>query len=174
VGWYIWGYVLKFCKKCCCEKSLSEFYKHSGTKDGVKTICKSCDNKRKSIYVEKNIESVAETKAKYRERTKEKWSVYLSQWRKENTHKVCSYSSKRRSLLIGATPVWADKDKIENIYQQAALMNKNSTKVRYEVDHIIPLNNRLVCGLHTHENMQILQVNQNRAKKNFFQIEGAL
>ena len=163
---------MKLCKKCCCEKSFSEFYKNSQTTDGVRTVCKLCDNKRKSSYVEKNVDSVAETKAKYREKTKEKLSVYLAHWRKENSHKMCAYANKRRALLIGATPAWADERKIESFYRQAALMNQQSPEMRYEVDHIIPLNSRLVCGLHTHENMQILPAKQNRAKKNSFQIEG--
>ena len=161
---------MKTCKKCCCKKSFTEFYNNSQTSDGVRTVCKSCDNKRKSVYVEKNIDAVANTKAKYRGKTKEKLSVYLTQWRKENSYKMCTYASKRRALLIGATPSWVDEGKIEFFYKQAALMNQQFPEMRYEVDHIIPLNSHLVCGLHTHENMQILSAKQNRSKKNSFQI----
>lgn len=164
---------MKFCKKCSCKKPFSEFYKNSQTSDGVRTVCKSCDNERKSAYIEKNYDAVAEAKAKYRAKTKEKLSVYLSVWRKENSHKMCAYASKRRAALIGATPIWADKNKIEAIYKQAVMMSLNSSDEKYEVDHIIPLNNRLVCGLHTHENLQIIPAKQNRSKRNFFQIEGA-
>lgn len=47
--------------------------------------------------------------------------------------------------------------------------------MQMEVDHIIPLNNELVCGLHVWENLQLLSVGQNRAKGNsFFTEEVAL
>lgn len=33
---------LKVCKKCNAEKSLTEFYKHSKSKDGYRDNCKEC------------------------------------------------------------------------------------------------------------------------------------
>ena len=85
---------------------------------------------------------------------------------------MCVYASKRRSFLLGATPSWADKAKIESIYEEAAVLNKLNPEIKYEVDHIIPLKNNLVCGLHTHDNLQILLATDNRAKKNLFFIDG--
>ncbi len=164
---------MKTCNKCQCEKFLLEFYKNKEAKDGVRTICKSCDDLRKKTYTFKNSEVVSKNKSDYRLKNKEKISAYMAWWRKEYSHKMCAYASKRRAILLGATPKWADKEKIERIYQQAALMNKLNPEMEYQVDHIIPLNGELVCGLHMHENMQILPAKQNQAKKNFFQIEGA-
>lgn len=163
---------MKLCKKCLCEKSLSEFYKNSQTKDGVRTVCKDCDNQRKLEYARKNVESVARTKANYRNKNREKTLSYLASWKKEYKHKMCAYASKRRAFLLGATPPWADKQKIESIYEEAAMLNKLHPEMKYEVDHIIPLKNNLVCGLHTHDNMQILPAAENRAKKNLFFIDG--
>ena len=163
---------MKLCKKCSCDKPLSEFYKNKQTKDGVRTVCKDCDNQRKLAYAEKNVESIARNKAEYRNKNRDKTLSYLAYWRKEYKHKMCSYASKRRAFLLGATPPWADAVKIESIYEQAAMLNKLNPEIKYEVDHIIPLKNDLVCGLHTHDNMQILTADQNRAKKNLFFIDG--
>jgi hypothetical protein len=163
---------LKLCKKCLTDKSLSEFYKNKQTKDGVRTVCKDCDNQRKLVYAKKNVESIALAKAEYKNKNREKTLSYLASWRKEYKHKMCVYASKRRAFLIGATPAWADKEKIELIYEEAAMLNKLNPKIKYEVDHIIPLKNNLVCGLHTHDNMQILLAADNRAKKNLFFIDG--
>ena len=163
---------MKLCKKCSCEKSLSEFYKNNQAKDGVRSVCKACDNQRKLVYAEKNVESIARKKSEYKNKNRDKTLSYLASWRKEYNHKMCSYASKRRALLIGATPSWADKSKIESIYEKAAMLNKLHPDKKYEVDHIIPLKNKLVCGLHTHDNMQILLASENRAKKNNFFIDG--
>lgn len=35
--------VLKFCSRCKCEKSRSEFYKRSRAKDGLQAYCRECD-----------------------------------------------------------------------------------------------------------------------------------
>ena len=34
---------MKFCKRCKVEKETSEFYKSEMSKDGLYTICKSCE-----------------------------------------------------------------------------------------------------------------------------------
>ena len=164
---------MKLCKKCQCEKPLAEFYKNKATIDGVRTVCKSCDDLRKKAYSAQNSESVAKSKSDYRLKNLEKISQYLAWWRKEYSYKMCSYANNRRALLLHATPRWAEKEKINEIYRQAAMMNKKNPEMKYQVDHIIPLNSELVCGLHTHENMQILPATQNQSKGNLFQIEGA-
>jgi len=163
---------LKLCKKCSCDKPLSEFYRSKQAKDGVRSVCKACDNQRKLVYAEKNAEAIARNKSDYRNKNKEKTLSYLASWKKEYKHKMCAYASQRRAFLLGATPPWADKTKIESIYERAALLNKLNPQIKYEVDHIIPLKNELVCGLHTHDNMQILPAAENRAKKNLFFIDG--
>lgn len=67
-------------------------------------------------------------------------------------------SNKRRAQLIKAIPKWADLEKIKIFYA-------NCPK-GYEVDHIIPLINKRVCGLHSLENLQYLTIAENRAKSN--------
>jgi hypothetical protein len=151
---------------------LSEFYKNNQAKDGFRSVCKACDNQRKLVYAEKNVESIARKKSEYKNKNRDKTLSYLASWRKEYKHKMCVYASKRRSFLLGATPSWADKAKIESIYEEAAVLNKLNPEIKYEVDHIIPLKNNLVCGLHTHDNLQILLATDNRAKKNLFFIDG--
>jgi hypothetical protein len=58
-------------------------------------------------------------------------------------------------------PPWADKDAIAEIYKEA--------KARGEtVDHIVPLNNKIVCGLHCEANLRIISADENRRKGNKF------
>jgi len=72
---------------------------------------------------------------------------------------VANYKRKRR-LQEFQTPTWADKEAIELFY-------KNRPD-GYHVDHIIPLNATLACGLHVLENLQYLTKEENLRKKNSY------
>ncbi len=37
-----------------------------------------------------------------------------------------------------------------------------------DIDHIVPLKSKIVCGLHCLENLQYLPSAENQAKKNYF------
>ena len=64
-------------------------------------------------------------------------------------------------------PAWADNEEIKKIYTQAVLMEKE-TGIKYEVDHIIPLNGENASGLHIHTNLQIVTKLKNIEKSNKF------
>lgn len=74
--------------------------------------------------------------------------ILLNNIRKEKTH-------------INQTPKWADLDKIAEIY-------RNRPK-GYHVDHIIPLNGKLVSGFHIESNLQYLSASENLSKSNNFE-----
>ena len=74
----------------------------------------------------------------------------------------------RQAKIKNATPPWADKDKIKDLYKTAHLLELN-TGLKHEVDHIIPLRGKTVSGLHVETNMQILLKTENRHKGNSFQ-----
>lgn len=67
-------------------------------------------------------------------------------------------TNKRRAIKKQAIPKFADLFKIKQIY-------KNCPK-GYHVDHIIPLNNPIVCGLHVEWNLQYLLAKDNLSKSN--------
>lgn len=76
-------------------------------------------------------------------------------------------SSARRAGIDRATPKWADRRAIRNIYRDCVLRT-TETGVRHEVDHIVPLKGATVSGLHVHWNLRVIPATENRMKSNRF------
>lgn len=60
---------------------------------------------------------------------------------------------------------WADIEKMVAFYRVCATLNELGIG-KFVVDHIVPLNSPFVCGLHTHDNLQIVTLRHNRGKSN--------
>jgi hypothetical protein len=91
----------------------------------------------------------------------------LPPWLKRNPE--TQTRSMRRNILYFlqlwlATPVWANEKKIKEIYKTAQDIRRNGEPVA--VDHIVPVNNPFVCGLHCEHNLQIIHEKENGHKSN--------
>ena len=119
-------------------------------------------------YSEKNKEKInARTKAWYK-KNKEKKQAYYKAWIKSNPGKATAFNNKRRAAKLQRTVSWSNKDLIEQVYKQAKELTIE-TGEPYHVDHIIPLQGKLVSGLHVETNLQILSAHDNTSKSNKFQ-----
>lgn len=83
-------------------------------------------------------------------------------WFKENRASVNVRKIKDQTNRQLRVVAWTDWDKIKEFY-------KNCPK-GMEVDHIIPLQGKLISGLHVSWNLQYLTPEQNRKKRNKFKI----
>ena len=106
---------------------------------------------------------------KYYENNKNKALEATKKWKSNNRDKLLFYASQRRLIKKESMPLWADVSKIQDIYNIAISMRGNGIDVH--VDHIIPLRSKLVCGLHVHNNLQILSAKENLSKFNKFALE---
>ena len=109
-------------------------------------------------YREANKEKLKASHKAYYEANKEELKAYRSHYAKNNKGLINAYNSKRQADKIRATPLWANLEKIKEIY-------KNCPK-GYHVDHIIPLRSEYVCGLHVENNLQYLTATENLQKSN--------
>lgn len=62
-------------------------------------------------------------------------------------------------------PGWANSAEIEAVYKARDRLNRKFG-VELHVDHVVPLNSPIVCGLHTPANLQLLDSNENLKKGN--------
>lgn len=87
-------------------------------------------------------------------------------------HIKTSIQAERNASKVNATPQWLTKSQrqdIANIYSDCALKTA-STGIKHEVDHIVPLRSKLVCGLHVGWNLQVIESYKNKQKSNFFEV----
>lgn len=186
----------KLCKKCNLIKQLTEFHKCSRNKTGVQSKCKMCmnayykQNSEKLIqrtrqwdkenkerrkewqkeWIKKNPNKRAMIISRYYQKNKEKAAAASKKWKKNNSWKISYYASKRKAILLQATPPWADLAQIEIEYKLAAWCTAVMGEP-YHVDHIVPLINKKVCGLHVHQNLRVIRGIENISKSNKFNIE---
>lgn len=130
---------------------------------------------------ERNLESV---RAEARERNNATYHAKLKhdpafmaanrakaqKWYEANPEKakkrIASY--RRNSLIVPRqTPKWANRFFISEIYDLAKRRTK-ALGVPHEVDHIIPLRGKTVCGLHVESNLRVVPKAVNRAKSSKF------
>ena len=70
-----------------------------------------------------------------------------------------AWSNAYRSRRMTAIPAWYEQEKVELVY-------KMSVDMGMEVDHVVPLQSDLVCGLHCWHNLQLLISSVNSSKGN--------
>lgn len=145
------------CTLCSKKKQLSEFYLRKATGGVGEYKCKLCIKSKRSKHTSDNYEKVRACNRKA-----------VSKWSKNNRGKCNAMVSKYRATKINALPSWmtqVELSKIRSLYKIARKISKD-TKVRHEVDHIIPLRGKTVCGLHTIYNLRVITKVDNLKKGN--------
>jgi hypothetical protein len=112
-----------------------------------------------------NKENIDKNYKQYYEKNKQKMRDRSLKWKKENSHRSNANCRRYFANKLNATPQWANHVAISCYYEFAALKTK-LTGERWEVDHIVPLQSKVVCGLHTDWNLQVIPKSQNISKHN--------
>lgn len=181
----------KRCSKCKTEKSLEDFNRSKKYSSGRRCECRDC---QKAESAGKSQVSRAEYKKGWQSRNRDKtvlatqryrdrnpgvnadhyrnnidyYREYSKNWRKNNPDKNTAKSARYRVQKLRAMPEWLNQEqlnKIDQFYKEAHRLTKE-TGIIHEVDHIVPLQGKNVCGLHVPWNLQILTQSENAKKGN--------
>lgn len=127
-----------------------------------------------AAYQRKNREKRNAWQREYDKTRQDKMRAHHRKWKAANPEKYANmqktwrakhgarYTAMRRSLKSKATPRWLtvnDLAEIEKIYLKASELD-------LDVDHIVPLQGKTVCGLHVPWNLQLLTPTENKIKSN--------
>lgn len=88
-----------------------------------------------------------------------------ARWAVKNVPVARAAVARRRAAKHQATPLWANEFFIREAYSLAQLRSR-MFGFKWHVDHIVPLKSKLVCGLHTHANLQVIPGAANHKKSN--------
>ena len=170
------------------KATAKKYYEENKEKKAVRAKKYYEENKKEMSaghrkYRKQNKEKIRVEAKKYRDKNKERKNAQgreyyasirlddeLRELRKElakkyyEKHKKEYYANnaKRRAQHRKATPAWyeQERDKVELIYEKAQ-------EFGFHVDHIVPLQSKKVCGLHTWANLQLLASELNLSKGNY-------
>lgn len=177
---------MRVCTHCNAEKPEEEFdrfFDRSRDKYRTRACCKSCRRKKitnydkkncskkkvyNKAYAELNSEKIKKHSKEYYNKNKDSILAYLKYWRDSNPDKVARGRLDRVKNVRRAIPPWTTDKMVEDI-KMVYLHAKDcaiTSGCEYEVDHIVPIKGKTVCGLHVPWNLQVLPKDINRSKTN--------
>lgn len=109
--------------------------------------------------------SAKEANKRWYEKNRDKAIAANKQHSAKNPEMRAARRARRRAAEKNATPIWANDFFIQEAYRLAKLREKVCGG-RWNVDHIVPLQSRMVCGLHVESNLQVIPAKANREKSN--------
>jgi len=155
--------VISQCSKCNNIALLARNYKNKIGKYQFNSWCVACEKLRKNIWRKNNLERYKRKAAAWAKINPDKVKQSHKKYVLQNFEKVNSTKSARRKRLHTHKPAWANVFFISEAYALARLRTK-LTGFAWHVDHIVPLNSKIVCGLHVENNLQVIPAIENLRK----------
>lgn len=158
--------------KPCVRGHLSKRFAQSG-------VCLECQKEKNKKRYQENAESIKKVNSAYRKANIERyrqavrnWKIknpqYNKEWKNKNRAKFSTYRKWWKSNKSHAVASW-DKEFTRFVSFEAfelVGMRQRSTGIAWEIDRMIPIKAKLVCGLHTWSNLQVIPAILNKRKGN--------
>jgi ATPase subunit of ABC transporter with duplicated ATPase domains len=176
---------MKTCSLCKKQKDLDSFRlrKRNG-KVFLRSQCRPCESKAQVLRNRERLNNSPELKQKsllrvqeWGQKNKKRRLEADAQRRRQKYQEDVEFrakkqeeSAKRGAKKLMATPPWLTEKhhaQMENIYKVAIKVSETTGKP-HDVDHIVPLQGKNVCGLHVPWNLAILPASLNRSKGNAY------
>ncbi len=190
---------MKKCSKCKEEKPREMFAPDNRHSTGLQSQCRECQKPGKKEYYQARKEKILIAASRYRKENKERIRAYfmafnnspervayLGAHRESNkehyrkTHKAWRMADparakirlrRREAIKRLATPTWLSKEQIKEMREMYRMASELSwlSDGGLSIDHIVPLQNKMVSGLHVPWNLRIVSRSENIKKKNRFE-----
>lgn len=124
--------------------------------------------KKRDYYKNKDKRQAASKK--YALLNKERLKQKAKEYQKKNPHIHRAIGSFRRARLRNATPPWITlqmREDIKSLHAQAELLELEAG-IQFDVDHIVQLDGKTVCGLHVPWNLRLLKHSDNISRPKHF------
>lgn len=155
---------MKNCSNKNCKQNnpqpFSGFYKNKSKKDGLSSQCIVCEKLCAALYGKTAEWRAADSRRHKKYEKTEKGKANHRRYLQSEKGKIghCTRQAKRRAAKLNATPKWLNDEHLRQIEQFYIEANKLTIKtgIEHHVDHIIPLQNNKISGLHVPWNLQVL------------------
>ena len=122
------------------------------------------------LYRDKNKNKLASYGVQYRNNNKEKLktqrAVYLAIHKEKNAKVASEYRAKKLQRSVG----W-EKELTQFVLEEAhslRVLRNTLCRFLWHVDHVIPLQGKIVSGLHVWNNIQVIPASTNQSKGNVY------
>jgi hypothetical protein len=127
---------------------------------------------QKRQYYTNNKVAFSERSKRYYQTNQDAIKSRVAQWKRDNPDKVNALCMKRYTGKMQARPKWLTEDELWMMDEAYSLAKLREEVVggKWDVDHIVPLRGKKVCGLHVPWNLAVVPAAVNRSKGNKFDV----
>jgi hypothetical protein len=150
-----------------CEHCGKEFFEHACHASRRRFCSEACRSASPVYRAEQKVRVSGDGNPMWTGTGRSVVSATGKSYRRGAAHKENAKYKRRHVAKLQAVPQWADKAKVDWFYAEAQRLLR-ATGMSYDVDHIVPLQSKYVCGLHCEFNLQLLPSALNKSKGNKF------